>query len=101
MKKYILKGKKVVETKDFIEWGKWLEIQNRIVKQQVLKNGYFVSTVFLGLDHGFGRSKKPIVFETAVFPNKKNLRDVDLRRYATWTEAEKGHKKIVRQWSRK
>jgi hypothetical protein len=47
-----------------------------------------VSTVFLGLDHGWGDDEDPLLFETMVFggPN-----DQDCIRYTTWAEAERGH----------
>lgn len=46
-----------------------------------------VSTVFLGLDHGFGGGV-PILFETMIFGGKHDER---MFRYATWAEAERGH----------
>lgn len=50
----------------------------------------FVSTVFLGLDHGFGGP--PIVFETMVFTDGKGG---DMERYSTYDEAMAGHKVMV------
>jgi hypothetical protein len=52
-----------------------------------------VSTVFLGLDHGWN-SDVPIVFETLVFGGE---RDQDGERYATWDEAKAGHARIVQE----
>ena len=54
-----------------------------------------VSTVFLGMDHGFG-SAKPIVFESMVFGGNN---DGMQRRYSTWDEAVKGHNEIVDELS--
>lgn len=51
-----------------------------------------VSTVFLGIDHGFGSSDKPIVFETMVFGGELND---EMTRCSTWTEAEKMHSDMV------
>jgi len=106
--KYILKGKKVVECTDLLEWGKWLETAKRIVKQDNLKNGLFVSTVFLGLDHNFFGKGKPILFETMVFNTNKKRKffknrmtlgeDLAQVRYCTWAEAMSGHKKMVKRW---
>ena len=50
-----------------------------------------VSTVFLGLDHGFG-SGPPIVFETMIFHGSH---DGYQDRCSTWEEAEKMHQKAV------
>lgn len=50
-----------------------------------------VSTVFLGLDHSFGRSR-PLLYETMIFGGP--LSDEQWR-YATEKEARAGHKKAV------
>ena len=49
-----------------------------------------VSTVFLGLDHGF--RGKPILFETLVMGGPC---DQDGDRYSTWAEAEEGHARFL------
>jgi len=56
-------------------------------------DGVTVSTVFLGLDHGYG-TDLPIVFETMIFGGE---RDEHCERYATWDEAKSGHDKIVNE----
>lgn len=53
-----------------------------------------VSTVFLGIDHGFGFSERPVLFETMVFGG---LFDQEQWRYCTWDEAAAGHKAVVAQ----
>ena len=97
---YILINKKVIEVSSEL-WAEWLENagKERIVKQQTLKNGNFVSTVFLGLDHNFGIGK-PLLFETMVFSNTKDLDELDMNRYSTYKEAEKGHKLMVEKWKK-
>lgn len=97
---YILKRKKLVMV-DLITWARWLETarENRIVKQQTLKNGRFVSTIFLGTDHNFGAGK-PLLFETMVFALKGDGEELDMDRYSTWEEAEKGHKLMVEKWKK-
>lgn len=99
--KYILKNKKPVSVDSVLEWGRQFEKMDSIVKQEDLPNGYWVSTVFLGLDHNFGGGK-PLLFETMVFKKDKkgkvNFRDLDMDRYFTWEEAEKGHKRMVKKW---
>lgn len=95
--KYILKGKKPVVEKNLLKWARWFEVSNRHVgKTKIGKVA--VSTVFLGIDHGFSLNfpgkpiPPPILFETMVFGGKLNLAQ---ERYTTWEEAEKGHAKWV------
>ena len=82
------------------------KIQDRtykIVKQETLSNGYFVSTVWLGIDHSFSflEPHTPLIFETMVFPKKGNYKDLDMDRYSTEKEALSGHNKMVKKWSKK
>lgn len=53
-----------------------------------------VSTVWLGMDHGFGEFSRPIIFETLVFGGPL---DQEMDRYATIYEAEEGHKAMVKR----
>lgn len=50
-----------------------------------------VSTVFLGVDHGFN-SEVPILFETMIFGGDY---DGQMYRYSTFGEAKRGHWSIV------
>ncbi|MDP2654913.1 MAG: hypothetical protein Q8Q08_12905 [Candidatus Omnitrophota bacterium] len=68
----------------------------KIVKQERLWNGLRVSTVWLGIDHGYGHGR-PLIFETMVFPGK-SFRDMDMMRYATEAEALAGHARMRRRW---
>jgi hypothetical protein len=52
-----------------------------------------VSTVWLGIDHGFGDGA-PTIFETMVFRSGK-WTDLECARYATEAEARKGHATMV------
>lgn len=52
--------------------------------------GARVSTVWLGLDHGFGNAK-PLIFETMVFD--RHGHDVYQARYSTEEEARIGHER--------
>lgn len=82
-----------------------MQDKSRIVKQEIVTdknaNRFLVSTVFLGLDHNFGKGE-PLIFETMVFKliGENNHRDssVDEDRYATWQQAEDGHKLIAAKW---
>jgi hypothetical protein len=73
---YILneKGEPIVEP-DLFTWGQWMEDQQKIAGRIVLVEYVGisrVSTVFLGLDHGFGENRSPIVWETMVFGGPLN-----------------------------
>ena len=62
-------------------------------------NGCVVSTVWLGVDHGFGRTDRPVIFETMARANGGASWDEDsLERYTTLAEAEAGHKQTVALW---
>jgi hypothetical protein len=47
-----------------------------------------VSTIFLGIDHGFGRTEQPILFETLIRGGPHDNRQ---ERYCTYDEAIEGH----------
>lgn len=96
--RYILEGKTVVLTDDLYKWAAWFENADRIVKQEELENGKYISTVFLGLDHNFG-SGPPLLFETMVFSEDEGD-ELDCQRYPTWDEAVKGHEEMVSKWQR-
>jgi hypothetical protein len=57
---------------------------------------YWISTVFLGLDHRFGDEGPPLVFETMVF--KGSWSGIDMARYSTYEEAEAGHAEMVAKY---
>ncbi len=91
--KYILgKNHELIEA-DLITWAKFFEdIKNRKVAKDIIGE-IEVSTVFSGLDHNWGGGE-PLLFETMIFGGE---RDEEQHRYHTWKEAEKGHKKIVKE----
>ena len=91
--KYILVGQTPVLEPDLLTWGRWFETADRVLAcTEVGAN--VVSTVFLGLDHGWGGS--PILFETMVFTDGRGVDDLT-RRCSTWLEAEKQHAEIVEE----
>lgn len=97
---YILDGRegrehKVIRAFSAEQWGVWFEThkEERIVDYDKVYDNVEVSTVFLGLDHSFGYGEKQL-FETLVFGGSM---DGTMRRYATWEEAEKGHKEMVKE----
>lgn len=61
---YILKDKKAIPVSNVIEWAEQFEKLNRVVKHDEL-GGVRVSTVFLGLNHGW--NGEVLLFETMIF----------------------------------
>lgn len=88
--RYVLEGKEVVPCEDLLKWARWMEEDVRTVEYNTI-GGSRVSTVFLGLDHQFGKGL-PLLFETLVFDGKL---DGEMDRYSTWDEAVAGHKAMV------
>lgn len=94
MSKYwTLRGKKAVPVKndDVMVWAKKFNTMDRTVANTKL-GGVEVSTVFLGLNHQFLPTGKPLIFETIIFGGPL---DQDCERYSTWEESEEGHKAMV------
>ncbi len=91
----ILSGHVVVPTADVLVWAKWFEehTKERIVKQETIE-GLYISTVFLGMNHGFG-GKRSLWFETMIFEAEALELDQDMWRCATWAEAEAQHAEAV------
>ena len=84
------------------EWGQLREIEeyHRVGSTDV--GEYWVSTVWLGLNHQFSPHGPPLIFETMVFLKSqrddvedRGLADIDVVRYATEEEAQKGHDAMV------
>jgi hypothetical protein len=86
-------GENVIPTEDFRAWAQWFENNNpkRVVAKTDIGGGNFVSTVFLGMNHGFG--KKDLWFETMVFGGPYSE---EMKRYETLAEARIGHKAMVK-----
>lgn len=86
---------------DLMTWARWFEEQDkrgeqnlRIVKRTRFADGTTISTVFLGLDHGWGRSQRPVLFETMIFgPGKGDTAWDFQERYCTEAQALEGHER--------
>ena len=90
-----------------LEWGEFFgdDEKRRVAYTQT--EHFEVSTVFLGLDHSFGRNGPPILFETMIFNRavagatesdmREILKGADCFRYASWDDAETGHATAVRR----
>lgn len=102
------------------EWAKLSEDRKYKIVEQTTVGVYWISTVWLGLDHGWGmtgRSAKPVIFESMVFeqyrdnPEAQGLvklmdanyspwNEKEMDRYETEDEARAGHARLVEKWSR-
>jgi len=91
---YVLDGKKPVKEPDLLKAAAAMEKADRVVAKTKVGRAE-VSTVFLGLDHGW--NGKPALFETMIFdlPDGHELSEYQAR-YSTWEEAEEGHKQAVK-----
>lgn len=76
------------------EWSATLRTQEyrRVAKSSV--GEYDVSTVWLGLDHGWGDGP-PLIFETMVFGT--GPMDQECVRYSSEAEARNGHAEMVKR----
>lgn len=119
---YILDGdNNLVHMDDVIDWSYAMQRMRaagtNIVKQENVGQ-FWISTVFLGLDHNFNRmwgEGVPLVFETMVFEREddeptyvsnifEKLRfsggidwhDIEMSRCSTWEQAEAQHAAVVR-----
>lgn len=120
-KLYILdKNRNVVPVSDVKEWGKSNNNHVRVAQSLIKSNfllwlmgirpHYWVSTVFLGMDHSTNINGAPLVFETMIFPKwvwwkkkEDDIRclewlDLDTKRYATWNQALNGHIDMRDKW---
>lgn len=91
-------------------WGELVGVERygRVASTLVNNKRWWVSTVWLGLDHSLGNSQRPLIFETCVFDNH-DLIEYDtvrdpimrqsyvIRRYATSDSARRGHRQIVKK----
>jgi hypothetical protein len=97
---YVLRDRVPIPV-DMLTWARWFEgpIDQRTVSQEYVGD-WWVSTVFLGLDHEW-RDGPPVLFETMVFAHEamafahRESADFFRRRYSTWEQASLGHRAIV------
>jgi hypothetical protein len=84
---------------DLLEWGKWMEtakLSGRSIVGSDTLGVFHVRTEFSGCDHNWDGGT-PVLFETRVTENGER-RDLFLRRYETWSQAESGHAEICAQF---
>lgn len=108
---YILDDQHQPVEVDVHEWARWRKEQDALgdPKRVALDTleGVRVSTVFLGIDHGFSTDPKalPVLFETMVFvDNPAGLSEPVMvefdqlcERYCTWDQAAAGHALVIQR----
>jgi hypothetical protein len=101
-RRFILNGKEPVPCDDLMEWARWFGTADRhVAKTRV--GQFWVSTVFLGLDHRFGNAGPPLLFETMVFDEsteegrRGGEADFGFDRCSTWEEAQASHARAVEE----
>jgi hypothetical protein len=75
---------------EFLKSEHGLEVK-RIALTDILPR-LTVSTVFLGIDHGYNKKHAPILFETMVFSSGEAT---ETHRYTTYQDALDGHNCVV------
>lgn len=103
-RRYILMGHIPIPCYSLLQWAEWMQNSDRRVKlhkvkQRVrLEDGVVemqqvnVSTVFLGIDHGFLGDAPPILFESMIFGGWADEYQI---RYCTWADAVEGHYELL------
>lgn len=95
--KYYLNPDHTYTPCDLITWASQFETMDRYIACDIV-NENRISTVWLGINHGWCDSDKPLLFETMVFD--KSGSDIFMNRYCTWDEAMEGHQKTI-EWVKK
>jgi hypothetical protein len=82
-----------IEVESVEEWDRAISTNRPVAVTEITK-GVVVSTVFLGVDrrNHFLKEGPPLLFETMIFGGQLDMR---LWYYASWDDAETGHKMAV------
>ena len=68
------------------------EVNRRVALTE--EDGWWVSTVWLGIDHNFSEEGPPLIFETMAFL-EGSYEALECQRYATVEQARVGHAEVV------
>lgn len=108
---YVLDKQHRVIRADAHEWSLFFSDFSKRQLAETITSLYRISTVFLGIDHGWGKGP-PIVFETMAFElaetevkfsdGQKFIthEDFETARYSSWDDAMAGHRAMVRRIKR-
>jgi hypothetical protein len=93
LKHYILDADNRVVEVSPLGWAKWFEDNdNRVVGYTQITSETSVSTVFIGIDHGFIGDGPPLLFETIIFGGPL---DQHMWHYSSQDDALAGHAAAV------
>lgn len=77
------------------EWAHdFHDLTYKVVRQETLPNGIWISTVWLGIDHNFALDGPPLIFETMAWSANGDALDFQ-ERYATEDDAIIGHLQAI------
>ena len=85
-------GNPVLES-DPIKWADWMKTADRKIAREQIGEFTYVSTVFLGIDHGLDSEGRPLLYETMIFGRPDD--EEYCERYATKEEALRGHRRGI------
>lgn len=71
----------------------WRDVTYKVIRKTMVGD-VLVSTVWLGIDHAFGYSERPLIFETMLFVGAEGD---EMYRYYTEAEALADHDRLVEQ----
>lgn len=92
--KYIIENGEIKPEEDLIKWAMWFETADRQIAKDRIKDSC-ISTIFLGLDHSFSKTKgEPVLWETLVRGGKL---DGYMERYTSHDAALQGHNEIIKK----
>lgn len=99
--KYVINADNtVVRMDDLVEWSSRFETDERRIARTTMYDGRIVSTVFLGINHNFGPSGAPLVFETMIFPSEKDFSEEWCERCSTFQQAVSQHRRGISEAQR-
>lgn len=100
-KTYILNSEGEPEPcEDYSKWGAWFNVhkEERMLAESTDGKGgpgeIKIITIFLGLDHSFGKGAEPLLFETRVI---NGVHDGYIERFTTRQAALEGHDAAVKK----
>lgn len=81
------------------QWMSPARFGSKRVRETTLANGFWISTVYMGIDHSYMPDEPPIIYETMAFtPDGRG--GFDEMRYATLEQALIGHEIMVERIKR-
>lgn len=84
-------GGEPIPCPDFQRYAEWFETAERHIGNDK-RDGVHVSTVFLGMDHGYGDEEGPVLWETMIFGGPHNEYQ---ERYTSRLAALAGHQRAL------